>query len=131
MRLEAPSADCRDSDAAVAVWPDGHRKAILSITVGDMKAKASGRQGATSRSEGFVMEHEETHHRLVVRRRVDRDLLMSLFEQQKQATILTAIHSPTPSTPPPPAPRPPPVRAYPVRLVLPGLMGGGPTTEAR
>ena len=71
-----------DTASAIAVWADGMRRAISGVTIADLKRWQQAR-GVVS-SDVWVGEHSVTHHRLVVKRRPDRGLLMSLYEQTAQ-----------------------------------------------
>ena len=79
LRLEAP-AGALDSTPAVAVWHDGHSRAIPQITAGDLAG--GGRKSDVVAA--YTAEHVVTHHKVVVRRRQDRHLLVSLCDQQRQ-----------------------------------------------
>jgi hypothetical protein len=84
MPLLAPASSA-DHDPMVAEWPDGSRAAIAGITLGRHTALADQRQGAAKPSR-FKREyrHKATTHKIVVDKRADRGLLMSVWEQGKQ-----------------------------------------------
>ena len=70
----------------MAVWADGTTHKIMQITVADAREIISG-GGKRSCYPAEVVwsgEHGVTHHKLTVKRRADRGLLMSLYEQEAQ-----------------------------------------------
>ena len=70
----------------MAVWADGTTHKIMHITVADAREIISG-GGKRSCYPAEVVwsgEHGVTHHKLTVKRRADRGLLMSLYEQEAQ-----------------------------------------------
>ena len=71
-------------DPIVALFDDGTRYAMSSITVASynkMKAAAHGHKRAETYWSG---ETKGSHHKLVLRQRPDRHLLLSLYEQAQQ-----------------------------------------------
>jgi hypothetical protein len=66
----------------IACWPDGHSAAIPSLTVSKYEALARAVYGSPGTCwEGMC---EGSKHALVIRQRVDRRLLLCLFEQSRQ-----------------------------------------------
>lgn len=85
-KLEDPAGTgMADTDPVVAVWADGHRKALAQLTVGDYKLMLLGRRAADPNV--WTGEHEATHQKLTVKRRADRSLLMVLNDQQKMVPL--------------------------------------------
>ena len=82
------AADDADSPAlfASAAWPDGDVHEISQVTKADLKSWLAGAK--SNSSNGYWSdEHVVTHHRLAVRRRADRTLLVALFEQHRQVVL--------------------------------------------
>ena len=76
------SAD--DSDAVVAKWPDGDTHAITDLTCGQLRGLQGRTPGAVGTGVLWSGETHDTHHALKIEQRVDRSLLMSLYEQSRQ-----------------------------------------------
>ena len=80
--LEVPT-ECADSDPVVAHWPDE----TLAILPGVSAAKIRAASNKISRKgEGVLFEAtmKDTKHKITIMQRVDRKLLLSLYEQQMQ-----------------------------------------------
>ena len=81
----------RGTDPVMGVWRDGMRHPIADISCDMWKVLSSSRSsrqdGAKNLWEG---ERANTHHKLVLAQRVDRQLLVSLYEQQRQVLQLRA-----------------------------------------
>ena len=80
--IEVPN-DCDQDACATATWPDGSTHEV-PITYGELALLL--RPGTTNPSVGALVNTETatTHHRVTVWQRVDRNLLMSIYEQAKQ-----------------------------------------------
>jgi len=79
----------REEDVVVARWADGHEHAIPGLTyttLGDLM------RGGQSVSQGPLWEgtHAKTMHKITVAQRVDRDLLVSVYEQSRQILQIKA-----------------------------------------
>jgi hypothetical protein len=73
-------------------WSDGHSIVFDFCTVGALKLKQRqniAKLGAPCAWEG---EHVVTHNRISVSQRVDRNLLLSIYEQNKQVGMLKMSH---------------------------------------
>ena len=76
-----------DYAVARAVWRDGHVHPCSSVTVGTVRGFKAAASVAGQRASEFLFdgEHCITHHRITVRRRPDKGLLISLYDQEKHA----------------------------------------------
>ena len=74
--------DLDDDTLALATWPDGY-KASLDVTVGFINGLSRGR-GGTQPSKKLEWTHLVTKHSITVAQRVDRCLLVSTYEQNRQ-----------------------------------------------
>ena len=75
-------AGLSDSDYALARWPDGY-KAALPDKVEYIKG-LSRAGGSTNSDEPRTWTHIVTNHTIYVKQRIDRHLLVSIYEQNKQ-----------------------------------------------
>ena len=74
-------------DPIIAIFSDGTKKEIVAMTTKhflEMKAAAVGSGGSGGGDDIWSGEHVASKHRLAVRKRPDRGLLISLFEQSLQ-----------------------------------------------
>jgi hypothetical protein len=79
-----------DDDAeVVAEWPDGHRHALPGWTRKRLRLlqEHQCRKGSSS-GDLWHIKHEATHHDLIVKQKVDRNLLMCGYEQKKMIISL-------------------------------------------
>ena len=83
-----PSMD--SSATAVAEWPCGFRRTIPGLTWGELRKKTSGRVSNSSSGSGlhFSAEQVGTKHAITISQRLDRRLLLSLYEQSRQVLQL-------------------------------------------
>jgi len=79
-----PRTDDADESPLVARFADGVMHAIDGITVGQWRALAGQRRTRATNEPLLVLEHAQTHHRLCVQQRCDRELLLSCYEQSRQ-----------------------------------------------
>ena len=70
-----------DSDIVVATWAGGHSHEVPGLSIGRLK-EILGRGHSTG--DLWCETHCESKHKLTVKQRVDRCLLLSLYEQQQQ-----------------------------------------------
>jgi hypothetical protein len=81
----AEEQDESSTASAMAVWSDGETRAIASVTVGDLAEWTStAASGSAGNGDHWSGEHKITKHKVAVRKRTDRKLLASVFEQKKQ-----------------------------------------------
>ena len=80
--LELPKFYAR-SCPAVARFPDGMEGPIQNMTWGDAETKVKRHTKPKGSGDLATFEHPETHHTLVIKQRVDRYLLLSLYEQSQ------------------------------------------------
>jgi hypothetical protein len=79
------SEDAGASDALVeARWPDGHVAVVTEMTHGALRLASRGSNVAPSQGLVWEGEHEQSRHRVTVQQRVDRSLLLSMYEQGRQ-----------------------------------------------
>jgi hypothetical protein len=79
------SEDAGASDAPVeARWPDGHVAVVTEMTHGALRLASRGSNVALSQGLVWEGEHEQSRHRVTVQQRVDRSLLLSMYEQGRQ-----------------------------------------------
>lgn len=83
LKLEA-NAGAKDTDPVIAIWSDGWRHAIADILTRDLERMCEPPSAVAPNNSLWEGEHIETHHRLIVRKRPDRGLLISLYEQSAQ-----------------------------------------------
>ena len=78
--------DAGDQECLFASFSDGREHELADFTKAQFDALKARRHGIASSgsNEHWNGEHVVTHHTLVVKTRVDRGVLISLFEQQKQ-----------------------------------------------
>ena len=81
--MVAPSG-ADDSEAIVAKWPDGETHIITDLTWGQLRGLQVRTPGAVAAGPLWAGETHDTHHALQIEQRVDRPLLMSLYEQSRQ-----------------------------------------------
>ena len=79
-----PRAQEDDEAPLMARFDDGVTHAIDGITVGHWRALAGQRRQRVANEPLLVLEHAQTHHRLCVQQRCDRELLLSCYEQSRQ-----------------------------------------------
>ena len=70
--------------APLAVWPDGHTRRMPQLTVGAVRQMKAGRQTRDQQGVYWEKTHPDTKHRIWIKNRADRGLLISMMEQQKQ-----------------------------------------------
>ena len=68
-----------DTDTPVAEWPDGHKYLVAGVTFASLSKKPE-----AAVEVHFESEHKDTHHRVTVKDRTDRQPLISMYEQQRQ-----------------------------------------------
>ena len=74
-----------DKGAVLCKWADGHEYVLGCVCVGDLRAMTKGgRHGRRSVGEYFSKQHVVTKNTISVRRRSDRELLVSVFEHAQQ-----------------------------------------------
>ena len=78
--LSVPSSGS-DADIVMATWASGDTHEVPGLTIGRLK-EVLGR--GSSVGDLWVATQKETKHKLTIKQRVDRCLLLSLFEQQRQ-----------------------------------------------
>ena len=78
-----------DSDPVFATWEDGDSHVVPGLTAGQLK-NISASQAPTAKGSGTLWsgEHIPTKHKLTINQKVDRTLLIVLFEQSKCILIL-------------------------------------------
>ena len=88
---ELPGNTLEDKGAVLCKWTDGHEYVLGCVCVGDLRAmkERDGRHGRRSVGEYFSKQHVVTKNTISVRRRSDRDLLVSVFEQAQQVAQVT------------------------------------------
>jgi hypothetical protein len=57
---------------------------VVGATVGRRRALADLRRPRTTYEPLLVLEHSQTHHRITIQQRCDRELLLSCYEQTRQ-----------------------------------------------
>ena len=74
-----------EHELVVARWPDGHEHTISGLTYGRLGEMMRVSHGASA-SQGPLWEgvHSQTNHKITVAQRVDRQLLVSVYEQSRQ-----------------------------------------------
>ena len=70
----------KDDDPIRASWPDGTIKSITACTWGEWSTTSSAKHAPVA-DVLYASEHSASHHRLLVKPRMDRGLLVSLYEQ--------------------------------------------------
>lgn len=73
-----------DDDLVLASFADGTSWAISNFTVGDLRDKTTARSGGSGVSKLWTGTRASTHHELALQQRVDRCLLIALYEQGAQ-----------------------------------------------
>ena len=73
-----------DTDTPVAEWPDGHKYLVAGVTFASLSKKPE-----AAVEVHFESEHKDTHHRVTVKDRTDRQPLISMYEQQRQVLQLS------------------------------------------
>ena len=86
-----PPASGKPTDAMTAQWCDGATWAIACYTLGEHEALAA---ASSAHSSGtlklyFDSQHSTSHNRIIVKKREDRSLLMSIYEQGRQVLQCT------------------------------------------
>jgi len=76
--------DDDDLAAPTAEWPDGHARRMTQLKVRDIRQMKVGRQTSADAATHWEEVHPETHHRIVIKNRADRGLLIAMMEQQQQ-----------------------------------------------
>jgi len=79
--------EAQPTDAVTATWGDGSSWVVSDVCVRDFQqgARESPKVGAEAAPQVFLeTTHARSHNRVVVKERRDRQLLVSLFEQQRQ-----------------------------------------------
>ena len=72
-------------DPVCAKWSDGMQHLISDISCSDLDKLLGGRASDKAPSKVFFDEEmKDTHHRVTVKPRLDRSLLVSMYEQGKQ-----------------------------------------------
>ena len=66
-----------DDTHVLAEWPDGC-KSMIRLTKNQLKGSH------TAPGVLYENEHTQTHHKISIKQRVDRSLLMSVYEQNRQ-----------------------------------------------
>jgi hypothetical protein len=80
-------------DPVCAKWSDGMQHSISDITCGDFDKLMGGRESDKPPSKIFFDEEmKDTHHRVTVKPRPDRSLLVSMYEQGKQILQIPVKH---------------------------------------
>ena len=79
-------AKMRDDSPVQAVWPDGVCRPVPGLTVGELKAVHGSRCTNAVQSPGDIWEGTkiDTKHKIVVKQRTDRQLLVCIYEQSRQ-----------------------------------------------
>ena len=78
-------ARCKELGRVVASWPDGSEEEVDSLTLERLECLVGSRPGrARSSPDLWEMEHHISRHTVSVRQKVDRNLLVILFEQKRQ-----------------------------------------------
>ncbi len=75
--------DLGPDDFPVAVWEDGHEHTMDTMTVAEYTSVADGRKSKCDPTVLWSGSHCVSHHKLTIRTRPDRSMLVVLFEQQK------------------------------------------------
>jgi hypothetical protein len=76
--------DDDDLAAPTAEWPDSHARRMTQLKVRDIRQMKAGRQTSADAATYWEEVHPETHHRIVIKNRADRGLLITMMEQQQQ-----------------------------------------------
>jgi hypothetical protein len=80
--LPIDTSNLKDADFVVGEWPDGSKHPIGTITVGEYKALLSQKPSST----GTLWECDATgtKHKLMIKQKIDRHLLLILVEQKRE-----------------------------------------------
>ena len=73
-----------DSDFAKGTWLSGETHEVPGLTIGRLKEFLHRGPGSSSAGELWSATHCVTKHKVTIRQRVDRGLLLSIYEQQRQ-----------------------------------------------
>lgn len=80
-----------DDASPIARWADGFERKVPELVVGDLKMMQQPRSGTKDACEVyFEGQQHGTHHRVIVKKRTDRDLLVSLYDQTRQVLQVKA-----------------------------------------
>ena len=82
----------RVDEKIVASWPDGSQHEI-PLTVREFIDMSVCKGGGVV-ADLWAMGSEVTSHRIAIRQRVDRDLLVSVYEQEKQVLMIKETPAP-------------------------------------
>ena len=73
-----------DTDPCIATWADGYKIDIEDVLSNELENYSNPRKDKAAVQKVWEGEHATSHHRLFVQKRVDRSLLVSLYEQTRQ-----------------------------------------------
>jgi hypothetical protein len=82
--------ECRKLGKVVANWPDGHSATIDAMTVDDLLQVLSSSKAGKGPGDLWCMTHTETQNIVTIKQKVDRSLLIVVYDQKKQVCMVKA-----------------------------------------
>jgi hypothetical protein len=82
--------ECKKLGKVVANWPDGHTATIDTMTVDDLVQILSVSKAGKGPGDLWASTHTGTHNIVTIKQKVDRSLLIVIYDQKKQVCMVKA-----------------------------------------